>query len=246
MNQILVTKKLYVTPELKRKKRIYKFNFMLSIFVVLILVSLYIYAEYDRNKSEQVSRQILEDMNTVHEQEKQAKSDVLVVVLNGAQEDANIQALNSKENEVPQKQKYTTANGYSYYTVATVSIPKLGKSYPVIQGETETEKEIEELLKYSPCKLEGPEPNEKGNFCIIGHNYRNDKFFSKVPTLQNGDKINITDLKERTITYEVYKNYVVDPTDVSCLNPTSNKEITLITCTDDSKQRVIVKAREVK
>ena len=32
MNQILVTKKLYITPELKRKKKIYKANFVLSIF----------------------------------------------------------------------------------------------------------------------------------------------------------------------------------------------------------------------
>ena len=31
-----------------------------------------------------------------------------------------------------------------------------------------------------------------GNYCIVGHNYRNSKFFSKVPTLQNGDIIRIT------------------------------------------------------
>ena len=29
MNQILVTEKVYVTPELKRKKAIYKINFIL-------------------------------------------------------------------------------------------------------------------------------------------------------------------------------------------------------------------------
>ena len=51
MNQILVTEKLYITPELKRKKKIYKFYFILSVFVVCILTSFYIYAEYDRNKS---------------------------------------------------------------------------------------------------------------------------------------------------------------------------------------------------
>ena len=32
MNQILVTKKLYITPELKRKKKIYKFDFIISVF----------------------------------------------------------------------------------------------------------------------------------------------------------------------------------------------------------------------
>ena len=60
MNQILVTEKLYITPELKRKKKIYKFNFIISIFLVFVLTSIYIYAEYDRNKSEATSKQILD------------------------------------------------------------------------------------------------------------------------------------------------------------------------------------------
>ena len=50
MNQILVTKKLYITPELKKKKKIYKFNFILSLFFLIVLVSFYIYAAYDREK----------------------------------------------------------------------------------------------------------------------------------------------------------------------------------------------------
>ena len=41
MNQILVTEKLYVTPELKRKKRIYKINFIISIVIIVILCSFY-------------------------------------------------------------------------------------------------------------------------------------------------------------------------------------------------------------
>ena len=38
MNQILVTEKLQITPELKRKKKIYKFYFILSVFIVSDLV----------------------------------------------------------------------------------------------------------------------------------------------------------------------------------------------------------------
>ena len=30
MNQILITEKIYITPELKKKKRMYKFNFIIS------------------------------------------------------------------------------------------------------------------------------------------------------------------------------------------------------------------------
>ena len=59
MNQILVTKKLYITPELKKKKKAYKAYFFLSVFLICILISVYIYAEYDRNKSEEASASLL-------------------------------------------------------------------------------------------------------------------------------------------------------------------------------------------
>mgnify|MGYP000864261159 CR=1 FL=1 len=35
MNQILVTEKLYVTPELRKKKKMYKVQFIISIILVL-------------------------------------------------------------------------------------------------------------------------------------------------------------------------------------------------------------------
>ena len=62
-----------------------------------------------------------------------------------------------------------------------------------------------------------------------------------------GDTIEITDLTNRTIVYEIYDKYVVEPNDTSCTTQRTNgqKEVTLITCTNDSKQRVIVKAKEV-
>ena len=53
MNQILITEKLYITPELKRKKKLYKLDFIISIFLLCLLVGYYVYAEYDRNKGEQ-------------------------------------------------------------------------------------------------------------------------------------------------------------------------------------------------
>ena len=59
MNQILVTEKLYITPEFKRKRMLYKIEFFLSVFLVFALFSYYVYAEYDRNKNEKVSQEIL-------------------------------------------------------------------------------------------------------------------------------------------------------------------------------------------
>ena len=45
MNQILVTEKIYVTPELKRKKKIYKLMFIISLFCMICLSTIYIYMQ---------------------------------------------------------------------------------------------------------------------------------------------------------------------------------------------------------
>ncbi len=257
MNQILVTKKLYITPELKRKKKIYKFDFILSIFLVCVLTSLYIYAEYDRNKSEATSQEILEEMNQIlasatQEDTTIAHDDILLVVLDGAQEDyTGIEEIKEEVNIAKineQAAVETTSSGYKYRKIAVVNIPKIGVNYAVLQGENGSLEEIEALLKISPVKYHGYEPNEVGNFCIVGHNYRNSKFFSKVLNLGIGDTVELTDLSGRTITYEVYDKHTVVPEDTSDTTQLTGgrKEVTLITCTNDSSQRVIVKCKEIK
>ena len=254
MNQILVTKKLYVTPELKRKKKAYKAYFVLSIFLIVILTSVYVYSEYDRNKSEEASADLLQEMTktaSANEKDKTiADDEILTIILNGTQEDYDeMQELQTTVSDLNEQAKVEKNNeNYSYKTVASISIPKIDVNYAVLQGETGTLDEIESLLKISPVKFHGGEPNEVGNFCIVGHNYRNNKFFSKVPTLVNGDRIQLTDLSNRTLTYEVYDVHTVNPSDVHDTTQKTNgkKEVTLITCTNDSKLRVIVRCREVK
>ena len=249
MNQILISEKLYITPELRRKKRMYKIDFFISIFFVVILFSYYIYAEYDKSKSEAKSQEILSSIkfedNSIDDTTIKFSDNAIVVILNSEDPFEVIYTEEiedgERREEVIDRNTCITESGETYYTTAIVSIPKLDLEYPVLDHTTD------ELLKISPTKFWGPEPNEVGNFCIVGHNYRNKKFFSKVPTLENGDIIELTDLTARTIRYEIYDKYVVDPDDVACTSQKTNgmREITLITCTNDSKHRVIIKAREV-
>lgn len=240
MNQILISEKVYVTPGMKRKKKFFKFEFFLSIFLVCALSSYCIYAEYDRNKSEQVSREILADLK-IEEQEEQLEQ--IVVVLNDAfrQEIILQEVAEEEQPEVSEPQLVTASDGTEYYTIGKISIPSIGVDYPIF-SETTTE-----LLKISPCKFWGADPNQIGNFCIVGHNYRNSLFFSKVPNLENGDIIEITDLSGKTLQYGIYDKFIVDPDDTSCTSQLTKgwREITIITCTNDGKQRVIVKAREI-
>lgn len=260
MNQILITKKLYITPELKRKKKIYKFDFFLSIFIICILISVVIYAEYDKNKDQQTSQQILSEFNTEIPQAQDttlAKNNILLVVIDEEKEETTepieqtnnktISASTSTKKNSTNLEIKTTKEGYQYKNIASINIPKINIKYAITDGITHSEAETEALLKNSPTKFWGPEPNKIGNFCIVGHNYKNGKFFSNVPKLVQGDIIELTDYTGKTKKYLVYDKYQVVPEDLKCTSQYTDgkKEITLITCTDDSKERIIVKARAI-
>ena len=62
-----------------------------------------------------------------------------------------------------------------------------------------------------------------------------------------GDKIYITDSNGKRYVYKVFKDYVVDPTDLHVLRPLKGKNIvTLQTCTlPDYSQRLIIQAERV-
>lgn len=242
MNQILVSQKLYVTPEIKRKRNFYKFYFFLSIFCVCILFSVYIYAEYDRNKSEEVGKTILSTLDFETETLLNEEENRIWTFVLG--EEDSIEEVQIPQEELQEQLKKTIyySEGKPYYAIATIHIPKINVEYAVLSRTSD------ELLKISPTKLRGPEPNEVGNLCIIGHNYRNTLFFSKLKTLEKGDTIDITDDKGRTITYSMYDTYIVNPDNKECLFQETNgkREVTLITCTDDSERRLIVKFKEKK
>lgn len=177
----------------------------------------------------------------------------------------NVTAVNEKDNNVPNNVEqeediidettlttqeeveteqevatYITPDGKETYNyIGVINIPSLGIKYPILSSTSE------ELLKVSVTKYWGPNPHEVGNLVIAGHNYRNSKFFSKLLKIENGAKIEITDLKGKTLEYTVYDTYKVDPNNNDCTSQLTDghTEITLITCTNDNKERFVVKAR---
>ena len=105
----------------------------------------------------------------------------------------------------------------------------------------------EETMKVSITKFWGPQANEIGNYTVAGHNNKDGTMFGKTKYLQIGDKIKLTNLKNETIEYEIFKIYSIDPDDVSCVESVENgtREITLITCTNGHKNRLVTKARQI-
>ena len=238
MNQILVTEKIYVTPELKKKKKIYKIEFILSIILICLFSSYYIHAAYDRDKSEEVSQMILTEIKDDNIKEY-CDNDPIIIIL-----DDNLSNNKQKEEKL---EKEIYIDNVIYPIESIIKIPKIGINYPVIS------KTSEELLKISVNKFHGPNPNEVGNYCIVGHNYLNDKMFSRLDELKNSDIVELKDLSGKIIQYRVYDKYIVNPTDTSCTSQRTKdgkklgfREITLITCANYGTQRLIVKCREIR
>lgn len=131
--------------------------------------------------------------------------------------------------------------------IGSINIPSLNIKYDILS------KTSEQLLKISINKYWGANPNEVGNMCLLGHNYKNSKFFGNLPKIKKGSKIYITDLKGKKLTYIVYKTDIISDTDLSCTSQETNGniEVTLITCyympgDKHASKRFIAKARAQK
>ncbi len=133
-----------------------------------------------------------------------------------------------------------------YDVIGVIKIPKINIEYPIVAIETSNPEETKKPMKFAIVRYWGNMVNDYGNLSIAGHNNYDGTMFGKTKKLEIGDEIELTDLKKRTIKYEIYSKFNTDPNDVSVLKTEDNeiREITLITCTNGNKERLIIKARE--
>ncbi len=162
-------------------------------------------------------------------------------------EDGNVVDPNSTVGEISgidDTANITTSNGKTKYkgfdVIGTIEIPKINLKYPIL------EKVGKKSLETSVVWLYGTGLNQVGNNVIIGHNYRNGTMFSNVKNLENGNSIYITDLQGRKVKYIVYNIYRTSGDDAAYMtrDTKGKREISLSTCTNDSKARTIVWAKE--
>lgn len=215
-----------------------KYKLMIAIIISIIafaIVSLFLYSYGKQETTEEIS-EILQDNTIVTEEENKT----LIAYLSKVEEKnewVEIKNINETNRET-----YVNQEGIEYYIDCTLTIDKLGLQYPVL-SETSTE-----LLNHNLNKFWGCNPNEVGNYVIVGHNYNNGSYFGTLDELELNDVIKITDVNGKTLSYRIYDMYYVDPTDVRCTSQLTDgkKEVTLITCNYNGSERLVVKATEIK
>lgn len=162
--------------------------------------------------------------------------------LNDGPSENNIININEKlKNDLIEDnvEKEKIEEKYKGYKVSSkLIIPKIGLETYVL------EEYKEDAMLLCPTKYFGAEPNEIGNYCIAAHNYNKKNMFNNIIELEKGDKIILIDNKNGKKEYEVYDKYKVKPYETESLSQETNEkiELTLITCSDYSSKRIIVKA----
>ena len=154
--------------------------------------------------------------------------------------------ISMQEEEKKEEKTYPkemVAQEYKGYTVeAKLEIPEIALETYILQENTE------KALNTAVVKIYGAMPNHVGNLCVAGHNAPyNNNMFRDLKDLEVGEDLYVIDNEIGRVEYKIYDIYKVNPEDVSCLSQDTNgeKEVTLITCTNNSMQRRIIKAREV-
>lgn len=222
-------------------------NILTAILIIVIIAILVLlgFVGYDFYRKYYIDKEASDYIDQFEEQVKPIEDNTNNAVDNTIQNEVtnpldNLNATNSISNGGTSSGNKNVYKYKGFTVVGTIEIPKTGIKYPILSEVTP--KSIETAV----AMLYGPGPNEIGNTVIIGHNYRNGAFFGKNKQLAKGDIVYITDNSGRKIKYTIYNIITVpaESSDYMARNTNGAREISLSTCTDDSKQRLVIWAKE--
>ena len=134
---------------------------------------------------------------------------------------------------------YTVEDNKSDIYFGKIIIDKINLEYTIFNEFNE------EFLKIAPCKFYGKNIIDKGNIAIVAHNYNDERFFGRLSELEIKDKIKILSLDNKEYTYTIYDIFETEADDMSVLRSNKYYELTLITCNNINKKRLVVKSDRI-
>lgn len=153
-------------------------------------------------------------------------------------EEKNKEILQELNNNIQQENATISIDGVK--VIGSIKIPKINLEYPILEETTK------HTMNLSITKFCGGNINDYGNLALAGHNNRDGTMFGRTKELEISDEIELTGLNKVSITYSIVEIFITDPNDVSILTTKDGKirEVTLITCSNGNKERLVIKAIE--
>ena len=228
-----------------------KYGSVLTVLLVIVIVAIVAIIGYfgyeivSEKSKEKATESIVEQFDTAHPTISTADDESI----NGNGSGAGIGESNDTSSSSGSGSKKGSSKKImmeGYEVIGTIRIPAISLKYPILDDVTKKSLETAVAKLYTTNGL-----NQPGNTVVIGHNYRNNLFFSKNDKLKKGDVIYIKDKTGVEKKYKINEKFEAKSSDASFYKADNSGKTTLIlsTCTDDASKtdkRLIIKADEVK
>lgn len=126
------------------------------------------------------------------------------------------------------------------HVIGGIYAPSVGLNMPIMYGLSQG------VLLSSAGTMKRDQQMGMGNYSLIGHNSKNpNALFAPTHRLHVGELVYVTN-KQQVFVYQVQDNRVVQPSEIDVIDDVAGKKmLTLLSCTDDGTERVLVQAELV-
>ena len=225
--------------EEKKYGKVLTIILLIVVIGVLILLSFLGFDVYKKFENKKESEEMIAEfensiLNIVNDNQDNTNTELPNVEAPPTENNNNINENPGTTSTKPQYQD-------KYNMEGIIEIPAINLEYVILEKLSGESIEVAVAIMYSQNGL-----NKPGNTVIAGHNYRNGSFFGNNDRLKVGDKVYITDNSGTKIKYNIYNIYETSAEDGDFIMRETNgkREISLSTCTNNSKGRLIIWAVE--
>lgn len=223
---------------------------VLRIILIVILLAaglgLIMYPIYNKNKTakkqdemitdleKQIKRNTKKDPNSNKEDQDDKKNTYNLELVK-----EEVRKLEIEENQGDINEGNTKELLKNQKVIGMINIPIIKAKYAIVEGSNRANIAVAIGHMKGTASLGG-----EGNCVLAGHNggiYG--KFFKNINHLKKDDEVLVTDQYGDVYTYKVYESFKVKPSDVYVVENLEGSILTLITCQDNGKNRLVVRCR---
>lgn len=209
------------------------------VLLIVIVIGVLIFFTIDYIKSVNTNNEALHEANKFINEVKSPEKNNTISNETDTNSQTNVILNIQTENIISGGDADDTYKGFK--KAGVIEIPKINLNY-IIVSEVDSDS-IEVAIAIQEQVSAGL--NKVGNTVLVSHNYKNGTLFSNINNLVKDDKIYITDKTGTKQSYTIYDIYITGTGDSEYMERDTNgqKEITLVTCTNETKSRLVICAK---
>lgn len=224
-----------------------KIKIVLIVILFVAGIGIMLYPTYSKKKTADTQEKMMSDLKKKIEDNKNNKDSRVSDSSNTENNKKNtydpdlvkeeVKKLEIEENESVVNKNNSDELLKNQQVIGIINIPAIDIEFPIVEGSNRANIAVAIGHMKGTSVLGG-----EGNCVLAGHHggiYG--VFFKNLEKLKKNDNVVLTDEYGTSYTYKVSKSFKVKPTDVYVTDNLEGYNLTLITCQDNGKNRLVVR-----